>query len=306
MPTDTLPRFKRRKPLFALLMSFILPGFGQLYNGELNKAIWLLVGFALLTVPAVALIALYLPASWMLPALLGSLLLLGLLWVYGWVDAFRSARRQQDYVLKPWQISSLYPLVLLLCSVLALPLLTDFVRNNLVESLRVPSESMEPTVLKGDILFADKRYNRPGFKQAVQRGDIAIFVYPNDRTAYFIKRIIGLPGDKVKIRGAEVAINGKPLRSQTQALAQGLLVTETDGKASWQVFWQDTRLQLPQTELTVPPGQVFVLGDNRTDSNDSRFFGTVPLRDVVGKARQIWFSAQGNTLHWERLGKVLQ
>lgn len=306
MPTDTLPRFKRRKPLFALLMSFILPGFGQLYNGELNKAIWLLVGFALLTVPAVALIALYLPASWMLPALLGSLLLLGLLWVYGWVDAFRSARRQQDYVLKPWQISSLYPLVLLLCSVLALPLLTDFVRNNLVESLRVPSESMEPTVLKGDILFADKRYNRPGFKQAVQRGDIAIFVYPNDRTTYFIKRIIGLPGDKVKIRGAEVAINGKPLRSQTQALAQGLLVTETDGKASWQVFWQDTRLQLPQTELTVPPGQVFVLGDNRTDSNDSRFFGTVPLRDVVGKARQIWFSAQGNTLHWERLGKVLQ
>jgi signal peptidase I len=306
MPTDTLPRFKRRKPLFALLMSFILPGFGQLYNGELNKAIWLLVGFALLTVPAVALIALYLPASWMLPALLGSLLLLGLLWVYGWVDAFRSARRQQDYVLKPWQISSLYPLVLLLCSVLALPLLTDFVRNNLVESLRVPSESMEPTVLKGDILFADKRYNRPGFKQAVQRGDIAIFVYPNDRTTYFIKRIIGLPGDKVKIRGAEVAINGKPLRSQTQALAQGLLVTETDGKASWQVFWNDTQLQLPQTELTVPPGQVFVLGDNRTDSNDSRFFGTVPLRDVVGKARQIWFSAQGNTLHWERLGKVLQ
>lgn len=306
MPTDTLPRFKRRKPLFALLMSFILPGFGQLYNGELNKAIWLLVGFALLTVPAVALIALYLPASWMLPALLGSLLLLGLLWVYGWVDAFRSARRQQDYVLKPWQISSLYPLVLLLCSVLALPLLNDFVRNNLVESLRVPSESMEPTVLKGDILFADKRYNRPGFKQAVQRGDIAIFVYPNDRTTYFIKRIIGLPGDKVKIRGAEVAINGKPLRSQTQALAQGLLVTETDGKASWQVFWNDTQLQLPQTELTVPPGQVFVLGDNRTDSNDSRFFGTVPLRDVVGKARQIWFSAQGNTLHWERLGKVLQ
>lgn len=306
MPTDTLPRLKRRKPLFALLMSFILPGFGQLYNGELNKAIWLLVGFTLLTVPAVALIALYLPASWMLPALLGSLLLLGLLWVYGWVDAFRSARRQQDYVLKPWQISSLYPLVLLLCSVLALPLLTDFVRNNLVESLRVPSESMEPTVLKGDILFADKRYNRPGFKQAVQRGDIAIFVYPNDRTTYFIKRIIGLPGDKVKIRGAEVSINSKPLRSQTQALAQGLLVTETDGKASWQVFWNDTQLQLPQTELTVPPGQVFVLGDNRTDSNDSRFFGTVPLRDVVGKARQIWFSAQGNTLHWERLGKVLQ
>lgn len=306
MPTDTLPHLKRRKPLLALLMSFILPGFGQLYNGELNKAIWLLLGFALLTVPAVALIALYLPTHWAFPALLVSIMLIILLWLYGMLDAFRSARRQPDYVLKPWQTGSLYPLVLIVCSVLALPFLTNYVRNNLVESLRVPSKSMEPTVLQGDILFADKRYNRPGFKQAVKRGDIAIFVYPNDRTTYFIKRIIGLPGDKVAIKGAEVSINGKPLRSHTQPLEHGLLVTETDGQASWQVFWNDTRLQLPQTELTVPPGQVFMLGDNRTDSNDSRFFGTVPLQDVIGKARQTWLSVSGNNILWERMGRVLQ
>lgn len=306
MPTDTLPRLKRRKPLFALLMSFILPGFGQLYNGELNKALWLFLGFALLTVPAIALIALYLPASWTFPALLVSLLLIVLLWLYGLVDAFRSARRQPDYALKPWQTGSLYALVLIVCSVLALPFLTNYVRNNLVESFRVPSKSMEPTVLQGDILFADKRYNRPGFKQAVKRGDIAIFVYPNDRTTYFIKRIIGLPGDRISIKGAEVSINGKPLRLRTQTVEHGLWVTETDGLASWQVFWNDAKLQLPQTELTVPPGQVFVMGDNRTDSNDSRFFGTVPLQDVVGKARQLWLSVSGNNILWGRMGKVLQ
>ncbi|UOG94030.1 MAG: signal peptidase I [Candidatus Thiothrix sulfatifontis] len=164
---------------------------------------------------------------------------------------------------------------------------------------------MNPTVLKYDLLFADKRYNRIGATHAVQRGDIAIFIYPDSRNTYFIKRIIGLPGDKVKIKGADVAINGKSLRQQTTTSAHGLLVTETSGERTWQVFWNNQQAQLPQTDLTVPHGQVFVMGDNRTDSNDSRFFGTVPLQDVVGKARQIWFSAEGNTIRWERIGTAL-
>ncbi|EIJ36492.1 signal peptidase I [Thiothrix nivea] len=306
MQTDSPPRIKRRKPLFALLMSLILPGFGQLYNGEINKAIWLFLSFTLLAVPAVVLIALYLPASWTLPALLASVLAWLGVWLYGMVDAFRSARRKQDHVLQGWQKSGTYVLVLLLCSVLALPLLTDYLRQNLVESFRVPSESMQPTVLKGDILFADKRYNRPGYKQAVQRGDIAIFVYPNNRTTYYIKRIIGLPGEKIQVKGADVLINGKPLRTEVSDTDNGLLVTESSEGKSWQVFWGENKLQLPQTELMVPPGHVFVMGDNRTGSNDSRFFGVVPLQDVVGKARQIWFSASGNSVHWERMGKVLQ
>lgn len=307
MQTDSPPHIKRRKPLFALLMSFILPGYGQLYNGDINKAIWLFLGFTLLIIPAIALIALYLPANLMLPALLGSLLLLFVLWIYGMVDAFRSARRKQDYVLQSWQKSGVYVLVLILCSVVALPLLTDYVRQNLVESFRVPSGSMEPTVMTGDMLFADKRYNRPGFKQEVQRGDIAIFVYPDNRTTYFIKRIIGLPGDRLQIRGDEVFINGKSTRLlEEPAPNGGLHVTETDGKHQWQVYWANTNLQLPQTALTVPPGNVFVMGDNRAASNDSRFFGTVPLQDVVGKARQVWLSVNGNQVKWERMGQVLK
>ncbi|MBU1723059.1 MAG: signal peptidase I [Gammaproteobacteria bacterium] len=306
MQTGSPPRIKRRKPLLALLMSFILPGYGQLYNGDLNKAVWLFLGFGLLTVPAIALIALYLPTNWTLPALLTSLLLLLVLWLYGMVNAFRSARRKQDHVLQGWQTGGMYVLVLILCSVVALPLLTDYVRQNLVESFRVPSGSMEPTVMTGDMLFADKRYNRPGFKQAVQRGDIAIFVYPNDRTSYFIKRIVGLPGDKLQIKGNEVIINGKSTRMLETAVEGGVSVTETDGKHNWQVFWAKTNLKLPEPTLTVPPGHVFVMGDNRSASNDSRFFGTVPLQDVVGKARQVWLSVKGNEVLWERVGQVLK
>lgn len=307
MQTDSIPTIKHRKPLFALLMSFILPGYGQLYNGEINKAIWLFLGFAFLVVPAIALAALYLPANLTLPALLTSLFLLFSLWIYGMVDAFRSARRKQDHLLQDWQKSSVYVLVLILCSVIALPFLTDYVRQNLVESFRVPSGSMEPTVMTGDMLFADKRYNRPGFKPAVQRGDIAIFVYPNDRTHYFIKRIVGLPGDKLQIRGSEVFINGKSTKIAEEVDNNGaLFVTETDGEKQWQVYWANTSPKLPQTDMIIPPGEVFVLGDNRAASNDSRFFGTVHLQDVVGKARQVWLSVKGNDVKWERMGQVLK
>jgi signal peptidase I len=301
MQTESKPR----KPLLAALMSAILPGLGQLYNGDWHKALWLLLGFALLTVPAIAVVALYLPPSWTLTALVLGLLLLVIVWLYGVINAFRTARRQQDYVLKSWQSGGVYLLILLVCSVTALPLLSAYIRQHLVEGMLVPSSSMEPNVLKYDLIFVDKRYNRVGATQSVKRGDIAIFIYPNERSTYYIKRIIGLPGDEISIKGAEVSINGKPLLLRTTPLPNGLLVAETDSKTSWQVFWNNSKLQLPQTRLHVPPGQVFMMGDNRTDSNDSRFFGTVPLQDVVGKARQVWFSAQGNSVRWERIGKLL-
>ncbi len=305
MQTNVSPNIKRRNPLLALFMSAILPGFGQLYNGEVHKALWLFLVFALLSVPAIAMVALYLPVSWTLPSLFSGLLLLLALWLYGMGNAFRSARRQMDYQPQPWQSAGVYLMVLLVCGT-ALPLLSAQIRQYWVEAMLVPSSSMEPNVMKSDLIFADKRYNRVGATQALKRGDIAIFVYPNERSTYYIKRIIGLPGDEVSIKGAEVSINGKPLRLRTTPVGNGLLVTETDSKTAWQVFWNNnSKLQLPQTKVRVPAGQVFMMGDNRTDSNDSRFFGTVPLQDVVGKARQVWFSAQGNRVRWERIGKLL-
>lgn len=293
------------KPLLAALLSLLLPGLGQLYNGEWHKTVWLLLGFGLLSVLGIVIIGLFLPISWTLPALIIGVFSLLILWLYSITQAFRSARHQREYTLKSWQSAGVYCLVWVVCSLIALPLLSDYVQQRYVERFLVPSNSMNPTLLKYDLLFADKRYNRIGAINAVQRGDIAIFIYPDSRNTYFIKRIIGLPGDKVKIKGADVAINGQSLRHSTITGAHGLLVTETSGERHWQVFWNNQQAQLPQTDLTVPHGEVFVMGDNRTDSNDSRFFGTVPLQDVVGKARQIWFSAEGNTIRWERIGTAL-
>ena len=298
------PSFKPRNPYFALVMSLFLPGFGQLYNGEPNQAIWIFLIFLLIFIPGSAIVALHLPSGLVVPALFSGLALTLCLWLYGMIDAWRGAK--QDYVLQSWQKSGLYALVFLVCNMLALPLLIGYVRAHEVEAFKIPSTSMEPDILNGDFIFADKRYNCPGCKEAVRRGDIAIFVYPNDRTRYYIKRIIGLPGDHVAVKGHEVTLNGKALSVREAQVNSGIQVTEAiDGRA-WQAQWIIGAKDTPQIDETVPPGQVFVMGDNRMASVDSRYFGTVPLQDVVGRARQVWFSKGRDGVRWERLGKVLE
>lgn len=299
-----------RNPLLAATMSLVLPGFGQLYNGEVNKAIYLFLCFALLSVPGVAAVALYLPSSLTVVFIaLGLVATLGV-WLYGIVQAWRQAKNSDGFALQSWQISSVYVLVFLLCNVLALPLLINYVRQHQVASFRIPSTSMEPSVLHGDVLFADQRYNCPGCASAVQRGDIAIFVYPNNRTQNYIKRVIGLPGDHVQIKEHDVWLNGQSLTVKTSPASTGTVVIEqADQRAgpSWQVQWLPNDKQLPDIDLTVAPGHAFVLGDNRSTSQDTRNFGTVPLQDIVGKAKQVWFSKEpGGGVRWDRLGAVVQ
>ena len=105
----------KRRPWLALLMSLVLPGYGQLYNGTLNKAIWIFLGFAFLTIPLGALVAIYLPDSLLIVAL--TLCTLGSigLWAYGMLDAWREARRLNDFMPKPWQVSGAYLAALVMC-----------------------------------------------------------------------------------------------------------------------------------------------------------------------------------------------
>ncbi len=301
-----MQKLSPRSPLFALFMSLVLPGFGQLYNGEINKAIWLFLGFAFLSIPGVALVALYLPDGWMMPALLLSLAATLSLWLYGMFDAWHQAKRRREYWSAHWQLSGVYLLVFMICNALALPLLLDYVRNHQVESFRIPSGSMQPTLWPGDILFADKRYNCGGCKYRIQRGDIAIFTYPNDRTLKYIKRVIALPGDQVQIQGKDVRVNGRPLSVPLAAVPLGE-TNEAVDHHRWRVIWGSSNgLVQPDVHLVVPPGQVFVLGDNRSATIDSRKIGTVPMQDVVGRARQIWFSYGPEGVRWQRMGMLLE
>ena len=291
-----------RKPIVAALMSAVLPGFGQLYNGDANRAIWLFLAFLFLNVPWVASLALFVDGVLLVPALVLTFAAAMSVWVYGIVDAWRQARTRTDYVPERWQLSGVYALVFVVCNLIALPSLTVYVRANWIEPFRIPSVSMEPSVMRGDFLFADKRYNCPNCKYRIERGDIAVFAQPNDRTSLSIKRIIGLPGDRVTVAGRSVSVNGERLATDDTERVQ----TERIDGRSWSVQWGPQVFVGNNVDLTVPPGEVFVLGDNRTSSLDSRQLGTVPMQDVVGRARQVWLSLGPDGIRWSRFGRRLQ
>ncbi len=300
-PDDIHPR----RPIVAALLSLALPGLGQLYNGEVNKALWLFLGFVLIGAPGETIAALYVPAALMLPLLVLCVLLTFGVWLYAIADAWRSAKNRQIYTRREWQVSGLYALLFITGNAAILSLFVDTVRPHQVEPFRIPSASMEPSILEGDFLLADKRYNCPNCEGRVGAGDIGIFVYPNDRTTYYIKRVIGLPGDHVTIKGHEVAVNGKSLTREESVDGERIVVREQSGERRWRVQW-DKNTAGADVDVTVPPGQIFLLGDNRDNTTDSRKFGAVPLSDLVGRARQIWFSKGESGVRWERLGKVVE
>jgi len=294
--------YANRSPLIAALMSASLPGFGQLYNGQINKAAWIFIIFAVVTIPVSAAIALWLPVPWTLPLLLTGGAFAITVWLYAIVNAWTTARHNKKYLLRPWQSSSLYTLVFIICNLIALPVLAMSVRNHLVQPFSIPSNSMLPTVVKGDYLFAKMGYNCPGCPDRVDRGDIAILINPNNRNMFYIKRVIGLPGDSIEITDNQLSINGQLVQHNTSQQPQGNThrVTEQFGDRYWQVQWQSEKAH--NVTATVKPGHVYVLGDNRAQSIDSRYIGQIPLSDLKGLARQIWFSRSKDGIKWNRIG----
>jgi signal peptidase I len=299
----------RTHPLSAMLLSAFLPGLGQWYNGQLNKAIYLMLIYIFLLPILFVGVHHVLAPELRMDGLLLWVLLTIVIWLYavlgaGWV-AWRGATIEYS-----WQSAGVYIGLLVLAYVIFIPLTKLYVRHYYVESFRVPSGSMEPNIYAGDMLFANKHYNCGGCEDKIKRGDVVIFVYPNDRTQFFIKRVIGLPGDQVVIKNADISVNNKTLMKAMTVSDDGKVVnvTEQFDDQQWQVIWRDKPSLPPQINFKVPAGQLFALGDNRSASNDSRFFGTVPLRDVIGKADLIWMSinTQQRQLNWDRIGLRIQ
>jgi signal peptidase I len=309
-------RTYERKPLIALTASLVMPGLGQIYNGELTKGLstFLIFSFA---IPLFSWLSLHGPESliWLV-VFLGVLIALGI-YIFSIRDAFLSSKRiGTNYVPGAYNQPYTYLAILFFGYFFVLNQLTQYTRTWCLEAYKVPSTSMIPNLLRGDHFFVDKRINFPGAKGSVHRGDASIFVYPNDRTTVYIKRVIGLPGDKVEINDMEVIVNGKSTRLEevkelsNQALnpllADHVAYRESSDQGdSYIALWKKDAKREPLS-LTVPNGHVFVLGDNRDGSYDSRTFGTIPLTDVIAKAKQIWFSIDSETgVRWSRFGKLL-
>jgi signal peptidase I len=174
--------------------------------------------------------------------------------------------------------------------------LAIFIRTFFVQAYKIPSGSMEPTLLIGDHILVNKiiyglrmpdsifglqipglPYGQYVFQlEPVHRGDVVVFVFPPDRTKDFIKRVIGIAGDTISVKNGVVWLNGAEM---------------PDPHRHWEVSAQERSPVSPRDNfgpVTVPPGKLFMMGDNRDRSYDSRFWGFVDLNDVEGRATVIY------------------
>lgn len=162
----------------------------------------------------------------------------------------------------------------------------------LVKPFRIPSESMAGTLRPGDRVLV----NRVVYHlRAPHRGDVLVFHYPLDPSLYFIKRVVGVPGDTLQVRDGRLYMNGEPeVEPYVHHTAGATDPTLAAAPVPGTTMQQPWSLAQP---FTVPPGQYFVMGDNRTDSDDSRDWGTVPQADIVGEGFFLYWPPD----HWRPL-----
>lgn len=197
-------------------------------------------------------------------------------------------------------------------------LLVLVLRSFLMEPFTIPSSSMVPTLHIGDYILVNKftyGVRLPVIGTEVfpnhkpQHGDVMVFKYPGDTHVNYIKRVIGLPGDKIRYENKQLTINGKVLSQDLEAeLPPGQpelqILHESFEGVEHEVQHILSRNQYAGVrEWTVPDGHYFVMGDNRDNSNDSRVWGFVPDQNIVGKAVAIWMSKEPG-LHLPRFNRV--
>ena len=183
-------------------------------------------------------------------------------------------------------------------------LIAFFIRTFVVQAFKIPSGSMKPTLLIGDHLLVNKfiyGIKIPFVRKTLvsisepKRGDVVVFIYPEDHSKDFIKRVIGVSGDTIEIRNKKIFLNGLPYND-----AHGVYVDDFIIPGSIQ----------PRDNFgpfTVPKDALFTMGDNRDQSYDSRFWGVVDKKDVLGKAMIIYWSwdKDVHNVRWSRIFSLL-
>ena len=241
------------------------------------------------------------------------LVVTGLAWLLD--AAFLRSRRSKD-AKQPWWVEysiSFFPVILIVF----------LLRSFLVEPFKIPSGSMIPTLLVGDFILVNKfayGIRIPVLNRKVldigdpQRGDVMVFRYPEDPALDYIKRVIGVPGDRVEYRNKRLTINGQPVAvrqiddylSRERMQFSRRFVEQLNGAGHEVLVEDDAPAFVPQARsfplsgnctyntnglaCTVPPGRYFMMGDNRDNSADSRVWGFVPDENIVGKAFFIWLN----------------
>ena len=220
---------------------------------------------------------------------------------------------------EPWYVDysrSFFPVLLIVL----------ILRSFIAEPFRIPSGSMMPTLLHGDFILVNKfsyglrlpvLHNKVWANGLPQRGDVIVFRYPKNPELDYIKRVIGLPGDKIGYRNKNIFVNGVAVEQVDQGtfVGQGRDSSMSGARVKQEQLFSvehqlliDDRSYPRNSEWVVPDGHYFVMGDNRDNSNDSRRWGTVPEQNLVGRAFMVWMNwdISAGQFDLSRIGKQIK
>lgn len=303
----------RRVPWRAVLLSVLVPGLGELYSGRPFRAI--LVGVSALATGLICLKLLFIPLQpW---NVVTPLLITLSAWIFILGDAFFCARRApSDYRENTYNRWYVYLLLVVLVGA-GQHSLRSIVQHHFFRFFKITSESMSPTLLPGEGFVVDERAY---VSHAPKVNDIVAFRMPLNPSTIYAKRIVATGGDVLRIRDERVFVNGKPLSEPYVQIpakpvtlrddfppAPNVPATKLDSIGFDPRWTGEISRFVRGNSLYVPQGDFFVMGDNRLDSYDSRYWGFVPRDDILGKVRLVYFSWNAATRHvrWARIGKVL-
>jgi signal peptidase I len=191
-------------------------------------------------------------------------------------------------------------------SILEIIVFAIFIVTFIAQPFRIPSGSMEPTLRVGDFLLVDKQSYGPAGEldrlllppARVEHGDLVVFHYPVNPTLHLVKRVVGVPGDRIRLRGGRLLVNDRvveePYAFYSVSRPNGfrddfpsLLEADPNVDLRW---WIRLRNSVVDRDVVVPADSYFVLGDNRNDSEDSRYWGFVPRTAIVGRPLLVYFT----------------
>jgi len=270
---------KPRRPWLAFLVGLFFPGLGHLYAGDPLRAA-IAAGFVFVVIiPAMFLVRVLL--SWSAVAVIAGLVASLVLWFVIPLDGARLASHRRDRTLSAWNRVWVYSVYAVLASALWTVTSMWWQEHLWFRMYRIPSGGMADTIFLDDIVLADMRTSR---LFPLRRGEIIIFEFPTDPEVWYVKRVVGLPGENLELRSSHLHVDGLPVEES--------YVNE------------DYRGAENFGPVIVPEGHYFVLGDHRNRSSDSRVWGFVSRDRILGKAYRIYLPG-GDDPNWERIGSSL-
>jgi signal peptidase I len=278
-----------RKTWIVGLLTLFIIGLGHVYYGEFKKGIILFAGWQLLDILCILSLLFYTPVG----PIITVVALISYL-IFCIADAAKGVQLHKlSYLLKPFNRWYFYILYWLIGTFVLTPIVEVTAKSYIAQTYRIPSGSMRDTLQDGDNIVVDKikyKLSQP------KRGDIAVFAFPEDPSKDFVDRIVALGGETLKIVNKNVYINGKMIdepyvtHSESHIIPKGLQPRDNCGP------------------VTIPEDSVFVMGDNRDQSYDSRFWGFVKKSSLKGRAKSICWSWDKEMfeVRWNRVGKKFQ